>query len=305
VPGRFQLSEDDERAEADARERLRHAQSKMRELRDRRGMLLEQIRQLSDEQHALHEQMAPERERVEMTHEEYRELGHKLAEIRARRDALRPKLEAALAETRWARPAPHDRRSAPPARPDQIRQEMAALELKQQTQALSLPDENALIDHLRELRRQLEVAVKTEGERAQQEAERQAKVTRFRELRAEFDQLTEDLRRLKAERDGRMDSMRTKLAEVGAEISQIREKARARGALFEKVEEINRQMVALDREIRDTLIATRARRQEARQTIVEYNRSAREAVGGSAVAAQAADDQFQQLMKTGKVTLGG
>jgi uncharacterized coiled-coil DUF342 family protein len=309
VPGRHHLSEEDERAEADERERLFHAQSKLRELRDRRGALIDQIRQLSDEQHALHDRMNPEREGVEATHEEYRELGHRLAEVRAQRDALRPRLEAALAETRTRPPPGADRRgpgpARPPPRPEQIRQEMAKLELRQQTQALPLAEENALIDYLRELRKALVAAEKNEGARAQAEQERQAKLTNFRELRAEFERLGEELARLKAERDGRMAAMRSKLAEVGQEISQIREKARARAALFEKVDEVNRQMVALDREIRETLIASRARRQEARQTISQFTRSGRDGVGSSAVASQAADDQFQQLMKTGKVTLGG
>jgi uncharacterized coiled-coil DUF342 family protein len=304
VAGRFHLSEEDERAERDARDRLRHGQSKLRELRDRRGLLLEQIQKLSDEQHVLHDHMAPERERVEDAHAEYRELGRDIAALRSQRDALRPRLDAALAESR-TRPAPTDRRAPVPLRPDAIRREMASLELRQQTQALSIPDENALITRLRSLRKDLDSAEKVDEQRRQVDAARASKEESFHTMRAEFERLGNELQKLKSERDGRMTSMRTKLAEVGQEIGQIREKARARGALFEKVEDLNRQMVAVDRDIREALTASRARRQEARETISEYNRSARSAVGGQGIATRAADDQFERLMKNGKVTLGG
>ncbi len=311
MPGRY-LTEEDERAEAESRERLRHAQSRLWDLRDRRGMILQQIRQLSDEQHELHERMAPDRDRVEDAHLEYRDLGHRLSELRARREKLRGQLDAALAAAR-PRPAPSGgghgpaerggRRGAP-LRPDQIRREMAALELAQQTQALKLPEENALIDRLRALRKELEAAEKLEGERAQVEAAHQEKEKEFRTLRAEFEALGEEMRKVRAERDARMSSMKAKLVEVGQEISQIREKAQARGELFKRADEVNRQIAEVDREIRDTLVASRARRSEARITIQEYSHRGRESQS-SVVAAQTADEQFEQLMKNGKVTLRG
>jgi uncharacterized coiled-coil DUF342 family protein len=304
VPGRVHLTEEDERAEADARERIRHAQSRLRELGDRRAVLLDQIHRLSDEQRQLHERMAPDQERVEGVHAEYRELGHLYGELRARRESLRAKLDEALMSLRPPR-TEHARRAPPVARPEPIRQEMAALELEQQTQALPLAEENALIDRLRRMRRELEVAEKEEALRLKASAERETKEAGFRELRNEFESLGAELDRLKAERGRRMASMKSTLVEVGQEISQIREKARARAELFQQVEELNRKMAAVDREIREALTSSRARRQEARQTLAEYNRTAREAVSGSAVAAQAADEQFDQLMKGGRVTLGG
>ena len=306
MPGRFHLTEDDERIELETRERLRHAQSRLRELRDRRGLLLEQVRRLSDEQHVIHDRMAPEQERVEGAHEEYRALGQRLAEIRRERDALRPRLDAALAELRMAtpvRPERSERRERGPMRPDQIRQEMAQLELRQQTQALSLTDENALIDRLRQLRRELETAEQAVGERAKLDAARAAKELTLRELRTKFEQLGDEFGRVRGERDRKMQSMRAQLQSVGQEISQIREKAQERAGLFRKVDDLNRMMVEVDREIRETLQASRARLREARDTISEFTRPNRAAV--SAVAAQAADEQLDRLMKNGKITLGG
>jgi uncharacterized coiled-coil DUF342 family protein len=304
VPGRFHLSEEDERVEAEARDRLRQDQHRLRELGDRRGQLLQQVRQLSDEQHALHDQIAPDRERVEAAHDEYRDAGRRLAELRKARDALRPRLEMALTQLK-ARSDPPARRGGIPLRPDQIRQELAHLEMRQQTQALSLADENALIDRLRELRRLLTDAEKSEGARAALAQDRQAKELQFRELRAEFERLGEEYGRLRAEREGRMASMRQQLAEVGQKISLIRERARLRGQLLDKVEEVNRQMASVDREIRQTLLATRARTLEARRTISEFTRRGGRARGEGEAVAQVADEQFQQLMKHGKVTLGG
>lgn len=312
MPGRY-LTEEDERAEADSRERIRHAQSRLYALRDRRGQLIQQIRQLSDEQHSLHERMAPDRDRVEDAHAEYRELGHRLSEIRSQRDALRPKLEAALAESRkrptaGARPPMDmgrgDRKRGGPPRPDQLKREMASLELQQQTQALKLTEENALIDRLRQLRKELEAAEKVEGDRAKVEAAHQQKELEFRALRAEFERLGLEMQKVRAERDAKMSSMKEKLVQVGQEISLIREKAKARAELFKKTDDVNRQIAEVDKEIRDTLVAQRARRSEARATIQEYSRSGRGG-GSSVVAAQAADEQFEQLMKNGKVTLRG
>ena len=303
MPGRAYLTEEDERAEAEARDRLRQQQHRLRELQDRRSLLLEQVRQISDEQHALHVQIAPDRDRVEATHEEYRELGQRLAELRARREGMRPQLEMALTQLRARTTRPARRGEA--LRPDQIRRELAQLELRQQTQALPLAEENALIDHLRELRKGLTEAEASAGRRADEERERLEKEQKFRELRAEYDRLGEELAQLRTERDRRMASMRSKLEEVGQKIGQIRERARHRGELFQKIEELNRQLVGVDREIRESLLATRARRQEARQTIAEFTRSGARSRDERDAVVQAADEQFQQLMKRGKVSLGG
>jgi uncharacterized coiled-coil DUF342 family protein len=304
VPSRAALTEDDERAEAESRDRLHHAQGRLRELRDRRGLLLDQVRRLSDEQRAIHDRMAPERDQVEGTHFEYRELGHQLADLRARRDHLRGELDRSLAELRMERPA-GPKRAAPPARPDQIRREMALLERRQQTQALPLTEENALIDRLRQLRKELEAAEKVGAEQEKLLVARREKERAFQALREEFDRIGEEIRRAKEERDHRMASLKAKLAGVGQDIAQIREKARLRQELFQKVDEVNRQMAEVDREIRDTLQASRARRQEARELIQTYSRSPRAQAAESSARSQTADEQLERLMKNGKITLGG
>jgi uncharacterized coiled-coil DUF342 family protein len=307
VPSRAHLTEEDERAEAESRDRLYHAQSRIRELRDRRGLLLDQVRRLSDEQRVIHDRMAPERDHVEDTHQEYRELGHRIAELRSRRDKMRPELDRQLAELRMQRPVGERRsplpRSAPPARPDQIKREMAQLERTQQTQALPLTEENALIDRLRQLRKELEVAEKHSVEQEKVHEARRGKEKAFETLRAEFESLGEEIRRMKDARDARMASLKAKLAGVGQDLSQIREKARARSDLFQKIDDVNRQMAEVDKDIRETLIASRARRQEAREVIQAYQRTSRSIAADSVAASQNADESFQRLMKNGKISL--
>lgn len=309
MPGGFHLSEEDERAEIESRDRIRHAQGRLRELRDRRGLLLDQIHRLSEEQRAVHDRMAPDRQRVDATHEEYREFGHRLAEMRSRREALRARLDAAVAGLRPARPAPgagaNRRARGGPPLPAALRREIAELELRQQTQVLPVAEENALLDHLRQLRRDLAEAEKAAGIRAAEEASRADQELSFQALRTEFEELGRAMDRLRTERDQRMGAIRTQLLTVGQEISEIREKARLRAELFRKVDELSRQMAELDREVRDALVASQARRKEARDTVRDYNRSAREAVSGSAAAAQTAEENLAQLLKGGKIVLSG
>jgi uncharacterized coiled-coil DUF342 family protein len=304
VPSRAALTEEDERAELESRDRLHHAQGRIRELRDRRWLLLEQVRRLSDEQRAIHDRMAPDRDRVEDTHQEYRELGQHLAQLRHQRDRIRGELDAALAELRMQRPV-GDKKSAPPARPDQLRREMALLERRQQTQALPLVEENALIDRLRQLRKELEGAEKAGAEQEKVLAARREKEHGFQALRQEFDRLGEEIRKAKEERDHRMASLKAKLADVGQDISQIREKARLRQELFRKIDEVNGQMAAVDKEIRETLASSRARREEAHELIRTYSRSSRAVGAESTARQQTADEQLERLLKNGKITLGG
>ncbi|MHB8351351.1 MAG: coiled-coil domain-containing protein, partial [Thermoplasmata archaeon] len=192
-----------------------------------------------------------------------------------------------------------------PPMPAQLRREIAQLELRQQTQVLPVAEENALLDHLRGLRRGLEEAEKAAGVRAAAEVTRGAQEASFQALRAEFEELGRAMDRLRTERDQRMGAIRSQLLTVGQEISEIREKARLRAELFRKVDEISRQMVELDREVRDALVASHARRQEARDTVRDYNRTAREATSGSAAAAQTAEENLANLLKGGKVVLSG
>ncbi|MCI4360153.1 MAG: hypothetical protein L3J91_00455, partial [Thermoplasmata archaeon] len=88
--------------------------------------------------------------------------------------------------------------------PVQIRREIADLEMRQQTHALPIAEENALITRVRELTRSLEAAEKSKSavdERQRQQHELEAALTHARK---EVDRLGGELARVHAERDRKM-----------------------------------------------------------------------------------------------------
>jgi len=302
VPPRAFLSEDAEREEREGYDRLRAAESKLRELRGRRDVLLQQVHQLSDEQKALFDSRQPRQDRLEATNDEHRELGRRLAELRRARDQARQRLEEAIVAARFARQElPH----GSGARPEQIRREMAQLELRQQTTALPLADENALIDRLRELRRQLDGAEKNATLVQSKQESIRAKEDAVRALRTEVERLNHELETVKVERDRRMGSMRAQLLEVGQLVAQIREKSRQRGQVMERLDTLMVEVRKLEREANELVNASRQRRQEARRTIGDYNREVRAKVGTGSSSDRLADAQLEELLKRGKVVLSG
>ncbi|MCI4346185.1 MAG: hypothetical protein L3K07_05475 [Thermoplasmata archaeon] len=302
MPGVAHLTEEDEQAERDSRDRLRRADHRLHELRDRRSVLLADIRRLSDEQRSLYDSRAPKEEKVEEFHREYQAIGHELADLRARRESLRPRL-AELVQS--LRQAPRERREGGRGRPDQLRREMAELELRQQTVALPIAEENAMIDRIRALGKEIGVADLEAQGLAAERLKREGVEEELRRTRAEFERLGEEFSRLRQARNDRFESVKSQLVSVGQVVGEIREKARKRGELFQHMEELNRQIAEADREIREALQGSRDRRREARQTIVSYNRGVRESVGGQDALAHAAEENLEVLLRNGKVRLGG
>lgn len=302
MPGVSHLTEEDEKAERESRDQLRRADHRLQELRDRRAGLIAEIRRLSDEQRGLYDQRAPKEERVEEFHREYQAMGRELAELRSRRDALRPRMATLVAELRQM---PRPGRDSASGRPEQIRRDVARLELEQQTVALPLAEENALIDRIRALRRELgEAELAAQGVAAEQ-ARRASLETELHALREQSTHLSTEFDRLRTARGQRFESVKAQLVSVGEVVGEIREKARRRAELFRTVDEVNRQMVEADREVREALRSSRDRRREAIDTLRSYNRGVRESVAGPQALAQAADQNLEQLMRGGRVRLGG
>ena len=147
VPRPRFLSEEDEKAEETDRRRLHDLDGKIDELRRRRLALVQRVRELSQEQKALFDQRKDPHAVAERLHGEHQELGRKLSVLRGERDRARKKLEELVARAREVRA------EVPPTervRPDRVRQEIHDLEVRQQTQSLTLAEENALIDRMRE-----------------------------------------------------------------------------------------------------------------------------------------------------------
>jgi uncharacterized coiled-coil DUF342 family protein len=302
VPPRALLSEEAEKEEQEDRDKLRDVRDKLRTLLDRRQVQFDEVRRLTDEQDRLFDARQPGEREVERIHQEYRDIGHAMADGRRFRDEARAKLDEAMIAVREFRAkAP---RGEPP-RPDAIRREITDLEHAQQTRTLTIAEENALIKRLRQLVKLAEEAELTQKSQQERRHQLAALEATLAERRAELGRIGAELARLKAERDGRMQSIRGRLEGAGKLVADIREKARARGAALDRLRALNVQVDELEREADRLSRNSRDRRDEARQALSEYHRSVRGPVGEKAGEQQVADRQLEELLKRGRVTLRG
>ncbi len=299
MPSRPILSEEEERAEHDDQARLRAIDAKLDSLFRRRQQLLTEMRRLSAEQKALYDRRQEPQAEVERLYEQHGELGKRLAQLRGERDAARKKVEEAVIRLRELKLtfAPGER-----LRPEQLRREIAELELRQQTRALPIEEENALIATLRQRTKELKevearVSVVAEHERQRKEAE-----AAVAQARADAERLGQEWVKTRAERDAKMAAVRAKLETAGGLVAELRAKGRARAEVMEKVDGLSREMMGLEQEGRKILAQTRARRDEARRTLRAYTRPRGPTPD---LGASAAEAQLQELLKRGKITLGG
>ena len=293
------LSDDEEQRERDDRTQLRTIDARLRSLADKRQGLIVEMRRLSGEQKALYDRRQEPAAQVEQMYREHTELGRRALELRSRRDAARRAFEGAVVALRELKLsfAPGER-----VRPDQIRREIAQLEHRQQTEALPLEEENALIAHLRQRIQDLKTAeAKTQvvADHEQKRKEAEAKVVA---ARAEVDRLGKEAVQARGDRDGKMAAIRAKLVEAGGVVADLRAKGRERAAVMDQIDALSREMNDLEREGRRIFAETRARREEARRTVRAY---APHRSGGGAIPESHADQQLQELLKRGKITLGG
>jgi uncharacterized coiled-coil DUF342 family protein len=293
------LSDEDERADRDDRDRLRALDAKLDGLFRQRQELITQMRRLSAEQKTLYDRRQAPQAEVELLYQQHGELGHRLTELRKQRDAARTAAQDALVRLRELKLsfAPGER-----VRPDQIRREIAELELRQQTRALPLDEENALIARLRQRSQELKEAEARAGVVAEHERQRKEAEARVSAARAEVERLSREMVTTKAERDSRMAEIRSKLEAAGGLVAELRAKGRARAETMARIDALSREMAELEREGRRLLGQARARRDEARKMLRAYSRRGRT---DEELLASAAEAQLEELLKRGKVTLGG
>ncbi len=293
------LSDEDERADRDDRSRLRQLDGQLESLHRRRQTLIADMRKLSAEQKSLYDRRQAPQEEVEALYAQHGDLGRRFAELRKQRDAARAAVQAAVVHLRELKLsfAPGER-----VRPDQIRKEIAELELRQQTRALTLDEENALIARLRQRSRDLKEAEARAGVVAEHERARKDAEAKIVAARAEVDRLDQEMTKTKVDREAKMGEVRARLQAAGGLVAELRSKGRARAEVMDQVETVSRQIAELEQEGRRILHASRQRRDEARKTLRAYSRR-----GGSdeAVRASTADAQLEELWKRGKITLGG
>lgn len=294
------LSDEEDAKERDARNRLRAIDARLNALDAKRRDLIAEMRKLSTEQKALYDRRQAPQVEVEKLYGEHGDLGRRAVELRHQRDVARRQLEEAVIALRELRLSfgPGER-----LRPDQIKREIAQLEHRQQTNVLKLEEENELIKHLRQRYKDLQTAEAQTQVVADHETRRKEAELKVAAARAEVERLGQEAAKTRSERDTKMGEVRAKLVTAGGLVAELRAKGRARAEVMEKIDVISREMAELDREGRKTLGEMRARRDEARKTVRAYAPGR----GGTptSVIDSTADAQLQELLKRGKITLGG
>ena len=298
VSPRALLSDEEEREDREDREKLRSLDAKLRSLFDHREELIAEVRRVSAEQKATYERRQAPQAEVEQLYEEHHQLGKRIAELRNAREEARKKVKEAVVRVREARLsfAPGER-----VRPEQIRREIAELELRQQTRALPLEEENALIALLRQRSQELkqaEARTAVVASHQQKLKEAEAALAAAREV---FLERGKELTAVKADRDSKMVAVREKLQVAGGLIATLREKGRARADLIAKIDAMSREMDGLEREARQLIARSRSRRDQARRTLRAYSHT--RGPPSEELLATAAEAHLEELLKRGKVVL--
>ncbi len=294
---RVLLSEDADREERDDRDRLRALETRFESLLERRRGLIGELRKLSGEQKALYERRQEPQAEVEQLHQAHGQLGRRLAELRAARDAARRKVEEAVVRRRELL-LTFDRSER--ERPELIRREIAELELRQQTRALTIEEENALIARLRRRSADLKTAETRVAIVAAHQSLRKEADLAITAARAEVERIGEEMTQARADRDAAMAAMRGRLEAAGGLVAELRAKGKARAEIMQAVDACSRELDEVDRAGRELLARSRARRAEAVRTLRQYaprRRAPDEAI------ASIAEAHLEELLKRGKVTL--
>jgi len=292
------LSLEAEREEREEQDRLRGIDHKLNGLDARRRDLINEMRTISGDQKALYDRRLEIQNRVETMYDQHGQLGKRLADLRAERDGARKNAESQVIRRRelLLTFSPTDR-----LRPEQIRREIADLELRQQTQTLTLEDENALIARLRQRMHDLKAAEAQTAVIADHARQRKEAETAVTDARTTVERIAHEFEAARAERERVMTEIRTSLESAGGIVAEMRAKGKARADLMAQVDAVSREIGELEHEGRELLQKSRTRREEARKLMQAFTRP-RERPPADIVST-AADARFDELMKRGKVTL--
>ncbi len=295
------LSDEEERADRDDRDRLRALDTKLDGMFRRRQEMVASLRQITSEQRSLYDRRRAPQEEVELLYEEHGRLGKRLAELRSERDRARGGVEDAIIRRRELKLTIGPTETL---RPEALKREIADLELKQQTTALPIDEENALIARLRERSRALKDAEAHASVAAERERVRKEADAAVLAARAELERLSKEMDATRALRDQKMAEVRQKLESAGSLIAEMRMKGQARAETMTRLDALGREMAVLEKEGRDILARSRARRDEARRTLREFSPRGHGRTSEDLLA-NAAEAHLEELLKRGKVTLGG
>lgn len=281
-------------------ELYRTLEARHRELVDRRHALILEVRKLSSEQKSLYDRRQGPQAEVERLYAEHAALGKRLAELRSLREKARHQVETKVIARRELLLAvgPSD-----PPRPEQIREEIAALERRQQTSALPLDEENALITRLRERSKALAESEAHAAEIAAHARQREAAETAIVEARAAVEMIGQELERARIARDEKMVEIHALLEAAGGMVAEMRAKGRTRADLMQQLDALGKEIADLEREGQEVFQRLKNRRDEEFRSRREFQ-ARRERPPGDLLTT-AADRRFEELMKRGKINLGG
>ncbi|MGP8078797.1 MAG: hypothetical protein ACLQD8_00530 [Thermoplasmata archaeon] len=300
MPPRAFFSEQWQREEREERDRLRQLEARLNSLLDKRRELVGQVRGLSAKQQELYNRRQAPQAEAEQLHEEFGQLGRHLSELRRGCEAARRKLEDAVIRRREL-VLTFDRGER--LNPEQVRREMAELELRQQTRALPIKEEDALIAELRQKAKELKEFEARKEIAAEHERQRHEADAAIVAARAEVARLVEEMETARSERDKRRGEIPARLEAAGALVAEMRVAGRARAELLTQLDVLGREIAEVEREGRELMARSRQRRADAREILKEYARPLPSPRRNDPSAV--AESHLEELMKRGKVTLRG
>ncbi len=272
------------RAEREEREQLRRLEARLDELRARRRDLLGKIRELTTKQREVYQRREGPQTEAERLYHESGELNRHLADLRRAVEKVRQTLEDAVVRRRELvlTFSPVERLN-----PEQLKREIAELELRQQTTALSLDDEKALLVQLRRKVQELKDFEARKELVTQHEAQRKELETTITTSRAEIDRIVKEMQQVRAERDKRKVDIPASLEAAGAAAAELRVMGSERAELMTQADALGREIAEIEREGRELLARHHQRQEDAREILREYARPLPS--NGSADSGSAAD----------------
>lgn len=279
---------------------IRSQEHKLRGMKEKRAEMLALARRLGEEAMDLQGRRGPLYEEVEKLHQEFRDLGKRTGEIRSERDKMHGRMDQLRIELR-EEGAGHDRRDRP--RPDRLVQEIAALEKKQQTTAMPLKEENALIDRMRELRAQMTEAEKNQSVWKAKDSTLMGLREEMDLLRKKDEELSREFEQVRKRRGEVMGKVKGQLVEVGHLVAEIRAKGKARAELLSKVDTLSDEIRELERGVMGMLHQSREKKMEARKLLDDHNRSVRQMTRNEDLLSRTTEDNLKNLFKNGKISL--
>jgi len=298
VPSRGFFSEQWQREEREERDRLRQLEARLNALLDQRRPLVAQVRELSAKQQELYNRRQTPQAEAAQLHHETGEFGRKLSELRNACEAARRRLEEAVIRRREL-VLTFDRGER--MNPEQLRREIAELELRQQTRALPIDEENALIAALRQKAKDLQQIVARKEVAAEHERQRKEADAAITEARAEVARLVQEMATARTERDKRRAEIPARLEAAGAVVAEMRAAGKARAELMAQLDVLGREIADVEREGRELLAKARQRREDAREIMKEYKRPLPGGRSGDPPPSE--ENHLEALLKGSKVTL--